>query len=201
MGETVITSQSDYHLADIVILGCPQDEGVRRNNGREGAAKAPDAIRAQFFKLTTFNIKRRVFDLGNINVGNTLEETHDIQIAVVKQVLQDGKRLIILGGGNDISYADGRAMSEVYGPSSPSLAPTIKNLAQAERRLGRYDAAERHVRDALALAERLGAEHPLTLDVRREHAILLTKLGRPDEAEWQFGGVLHAAHHDVALDV
>ncbi len=116
MGETVLTSQSDYHLADIVILGCPQDEGVRRNNGREGAAKAPDAIRAQFFKLTTFNIKRRVFDLGNINVGNTLEETHDIQIAVVKQVLQDGKRLIILGGGNDISYADGRAMSEVYGP-------------------------------------------------------------------------------------
>ena len=80
------------------------------------AAKAPDAIRAQFFKLTTFNIKKRVFDLGNTNIADSLEETHDNQIAVVKQVLQDGKRLIILGGGNDISYADGRAMSEVYGP-------------------------------------------------------------------------------------
>lgn len=116
IGEIVHADENDYRSADIVILGCPQDEGVRRNKGREGAAKAPDAIRAQFFKLTTFNIKKRVFDLGNTNIADSLEETHDNQIAVVKQVLQDGKRLIILGGGNDISYADGRAMSEVYGP-------------------------------------------------------------------------------------
>jgi formiminoglutamase len=100
----------------VVILGCPQDEGVRRVNGREGAAAAPDAIRTQFYKLTTFNIKKRIFDLGNTDVSGSLEEIHDVQLAVVKQVLQDGKRLIILGGGNDISYPDGRAMSELYGP-------------------------------------------------------------------------------------
>jgi len=34
----------------------------------------------------------------------------------VSQVLRDGKRLIILGGGNDISYADGCAMADVFGP-------------------------------------------------------------------------------------
>jgi formiminoglutamase len=116
LGEIVSANPDDYSNSDIVILGCPQDEGVRRNNGRKGAALAPDAIRTQFYKLTPMNIKRRVFDLGDIKIGGSLEETHDAQLAIVKQILQDGKRLIILGGGNDISYPDGRAMAEIYGP-------------------------------------------------------------------------------------
>jgi len=116
MGEFVRTEEEQYHAADIVILGCPQDEGVRRNGGRPGAADAPDAIRAQFYKLTTMNMRRRVLDLGNVSSGSSLEETHDTLTEVVRQLLQDGKRVIILGGGNDISYANGRAMAEVFGP-------------------------------------------------------------------------------------
>ena len=116
MGETVGREEKDYEGADIVILGCPQDEGVKRNNGREGAGKAPAAIREQFYRLTTMNIKRRIFDLGDVEYSGSLEETHGKLTAVVMQVLKDGKRLIILGGGNDISYADGRAMAEVFGP-------------------------------------------------------------------------------------
>lgn len=115
LGEIVGREEKDYEEADIVILGCPQDEGVRRNNGREGAALAPEAIREQFYKLTPFNIKKKLFDLGNVKIGASLEETHATQTAIVKQVLEDGKRLIVLGGGNDISYPDGRAMAEVFG--------------------------------------------------------------------------------------
>ena len=116
LGEIVGRNDGDYERADIVILGCPQDEGIRRNNGRAGAAAAPDSIHEQFYRLTPFNIKRRLFDLGNVDVSGSLEEVHDRLTGVVKQVLNDGKRLIILGGGNDISYADGRAMAEVFGP-------------------------------------------------------------------------------------
>jgi len=116
LGEIVGRNDGDYEKADIVILGCPQDEGVRRNDGRAGAGAAPDAIREQFYRLTPFNIKRRLFDLGNVDISGSLEEIHDRQTAIVKEVLTDGKRLIILGGGNDISYADGRAMAEVFGP-------------------------------------------------------------------------------------
>lgn len=116
LGETVCRDTKDYDSADIVILGCPQDEGVRRNGGREGSALAPDAIRKQFYKLTTFNVKKRIFDLGDIVIGSDLESTHDNHAAVVRQVLGDGKRVIVLGGGNDISYADGIAMAEVFGP-------------------------------------------------------------------------------------
>lgn len=116
LGEAVTAEEIAYAAADIVILGCPQDEGVRRNNGRAGASSAPDAIRQQFYKLTTFNIKKKIFDLGNVKLGASLEETHENHFEVVKQVLQDKKRLIVLGGGNDISYPDGAAMAEVFGP-------------------------------------------------------------------------------------
>lgn len=115
LGEIVGREQKDYEDADIVILGCPQDEGVRRNNGREGAALAPLKIREQFYKLTTLNITKKICDIGDVKIGSSLEETHDTHFEIVKQILADGKRLIVLGGGNDISYPDGRAMSEVFG--------------------------------------------------------------------------------------
>jgi len=115
LGEIVSANPEDYTSADIVIMGCPQDEGVRRNNGRVGSADAPNAIRHQFYKLTPFNIKKKLFDLGDVIIGSSLEETHDSHCAIAKQILADGKRLIVLGGGNDISYPDGRAMGEVFG--------------------------------------------------------------------------------------
>jgi formiminoglutamase len=115
LGEIVSSDPIDYPAADIVILGCPQDEGVRRNNGRVGAAGAPRGIREQFYRLTPFNIKKKLFDIGDVQIANSLEETHDRHFAVVREILRDGKRLIVLGGGNDISYPDGRAMADVFG--------------------------------------------------------------------------------------
>lgn len=116
LGEIVSIDETEYATADIVILGSPQDEGCRRNNSRLGAADAPAAIRDQFYRLTPFNIKKKLFDLGDIIIDGSLEETHDRHCAVVKQILLDGKRLIVLGGGNDIAYPDGKAMSETFGP-------------------------------------------------------------------------------------
>jgi formiminoglutamase len=118
LGEVVRSGEEFYDRAEIAILGCAQDEGVRRNGGRPGAAKAPDAIRRQFYKLTTFNIARNIIDVGNVKLGNSLEETHENHAAVVAALLRDGKRVIVLGGGNDVSYPDGVAMSETYGAAN-----------------------------------------------------------------------------------
>ena len=113
MGEIVL--RTSYEESKIIIIGCPQDEGVRRNGGRLGAALAPDAIREQFYKLTPLGITTKIYDAGNVKLQNSLEETHDVLTKTVEQILRDGKKLIILGGGNDISYADGKAMSNVFG--------------------------------------------------------------------------------------
>jgi len=114
LGEFVSAEPAAYENAEIVILGCPQDEGVRRNKGRAGAALAPDEIRRQFYKLTTFGISAKIFDLGNTIIKNTLEETHDAHREVVRQLLQNGKIVISLGGGNDVSYPDGKAMADTF---------------------------------------------------------------------------------------
>ena len=115
MGEIVSYKIIDYETSEIVILGCPQDEGVRRNGGRIGAEFAPDAIRSQFYKLSNFEINIKIFDLGDTIIQPTLEKTHDVHTQIVEQVLRDDKKLIILGGGNDISYADGKAMANIFG--------------------------------------------------------------------------------------
>lgn len=116
MGQIVTRDEKDYEIADIVILGNPQDEGIRRSNGRPGAAKAPTSIRNQFYRLTTFNVKKRIFDIGDVRIESSLEETHDNHQAIVTQILKDNKQLIVLGGGNDISYPTGCAMADIYGP-------------------------------------------------------------------------------------
>lgn len=137
LGELVPLTK--YEESSIVIIGCPQDEGVKRNGGRAGAALAPDAVREQFYRLTPFGIHHRICDLGNVLLNGSLEETHDNLTAVVKKVLEDGKKIIVLGGGNDISYADGRAMSEVFGARNwlgVNIGATFDVCAGEERSCG-----------------------------------------------------------------
>ncbi|MCC6613159.1 MAG: formimidoylglutamase [Anaerolineae bacterium] len=110
LGETVRVDPADYESADVVLLGLPQDEGVRRNGGRVGASAAPDAIRASLYKLVALD-RVRLFDLGNTIVQPTLEETHDLHQTIARQILRDGKTLIVLGGGNDTSYPDCSALA------------------------------------------------------------------------------------------
>jgi formiminoglutamase len=107
-----------YEEAEVVILGCPQDEGVKRNRGREGAQFAPERIRREFYKFTPFGLKVKIFDAGDVKCEGSLEEIHSIHQKVVAKILRDGKKLIVLGGGNDISYPDGAAMAEVFGVDS-----------------------------------------------------------------------------------
>ncbi len=116
LGELVQWTVEHYQAADVVILGCPQDEGVRRNEGRIGAAQAPDEIRRCLYKLTVNGIEHlKVFDIGNTVIQPTLEETHALHQQIVRQIIRDGKTLIVLGGGNDVSYPDCSGLAQAVG--------------------------------------------------------------------------------------
>ncbi|HQU86637.1 MAG TPA: arginase family protein, partial [Pyrinomonadaceae bacterium] len=110
-----IVPQTNYEDAKIVIVGCPQDEGVKISGGRSGSAKAPAAIREQFYQLTPFGISAKICDLGDVSFNESIEKTHQNLNLVVDKVLKDGKKLLVLGGGNDISYANGKAMADTFG--------------------------------------------------------------------------------------
>ncbi|MFN8490115.1 MAG: formimidoylglutamase [Caldilineaceae bacterium] len=107
LGEIVQVDQARYADAAVVILGCPQDEGVKRNGGRAGADRAPDEVRRCLYRMAAQDeFHGKLFDLGNTLIRATLEKTHATQREVVRQVLRDGKQLLVLGGGNDIAYPD-----------------------------------------------------------------------------------------------
>lgn len=117
LGEAIRYNRHDYERAKFVLVGIPQDYGVARNNGRPGARHAPKRIRAALDKLPALVAANQglILDLGDITVTSNLEETLLIQYRVVKQLLDDNKRVLILGGGNDISFPDLSAMSDTFG--------------------------------------------------------------------------------------
>lgn len=123
-GEAVRVDAADYGGADVVLLGLPQDEGVRRNRGRVGARHAPSAIRTYFYR-TVARTGITLFDAGDTRIsdGLALEAIHERHQAIVAQIIADGKTLIVLGGGNDTSYPDCAALTQATG--SPPLAFNI----------------------------------------------------------------------------
>lgn len=119
LGAVTSFTERTYDAAEIVILGCPQDEGVRRNGGRPGARAAPAEIRRALYRLALGPLAAppgppRLFDLGDTPTDGSLEETHDRHRALARQVLADGKTLVSLGGGNDLSYPDCSAAAELF---------------------------------------------------------------------------------------
>ena len=117
LGELARCDPAGYPSAHHVLMGCPQDMGVARNGGREGARHAPDAIRRMLYRLTPMGLNpASLFDLGNLIIQPDLEANVELHRAVVRQVLRDGKRLVVLGGGNDIAFPDCSALALECGP-------------------------------------------------------------------------------------
>ncbi len=116
MRDVISIDHADLETATHVILGCPQDQGVSRNNGRPGATKAPAAIRQFFYKLkpAILGEKIKIVDLGDVDVSGDLEAIHERQEAVMTALLKAGKIVISLGGGNDISFPDASALHAVH---------------------------------------------------------------------------------------
>src|SRR6516162_595765 len=94
-----------------VIIGFPQDEGVRRSGGRPGAARAPQAIRRWLYRLTPYDSQAGVgvalhppLDLGNVRLGGSLEDTQTALGDVVAEILSRGAIPVVLGGGHETAY-------------------------------------------------------------------------------------------------
>lgn len=115
LGDIVLRDPEGYARADVVLVGCPQDQGVRRNRGRVGARRAPAEIRRALYRYAVSEAHEglRLFDAGDVRVARRLEATHDRLAEVVERFLTDGKKVVVLGGGNDISYPDVCALSAV----------------------------------------------------------------------------------------
>ncbi len=107
LGEIVGRGPAAYARAAVVILGFPDDEGVRRNGGRVGAALAPAAIRRCLYRMGVAELADLpIVDLGDTASAASLEERHTRHQELVQRIVADDKLLIVLGGGNDVAYPD-----------------------------------------------------------------------------------------------
>jgi len=114
------------HPGQPVLIGFPQDEGVRRNLGRPGAARAPHEVRHWLYRLTPVDAgcnldlaSLRLVDLGNVRITERLEQSQDALAEVVAAVLTGGGLPIVLGGGHETVY--GTYLGYVLAGRTPGL--------------------------------------------------------------------------------
>ena len=89
-----------------ILLGYECDEGVRRNGGRPGSGKGPQAARSQLAKLPHhLDESTAIFDAGNVVcLGDDMEKAQSVLAEKVTQVLNNKGMPLLLGGGHDIAY-------------------------------------------------------------------------------------------------
>ncbi len=128
--------------ANAIILGIPTDEGIIRNGGRTGAALAPDTIRKYLHKLTpnyppsstSFDFLL-IADAGNIK-GDDLEALHASAKEKVANYVRNGKTIIALGGGHDVTYPLASGFYEGIGKTDFSLINIDAHLDVREKKNG-----------------------------------------------------------------
>ena len=86
----------------IALIGFACDEGVRRNQGRQGAAQAPDVLRKALANMATHSGHERLVDMGSVYVeDDQLEEGQQALSDAVVTCQQAGMRTLVLGGGHE----------------------------------------------------------------------------------------------------
>jgi formiminoglutamase len=107
LGNTIIKNykhnNADLTNINIVIIGVPEDKFAA---GNSGSAMAPDAIREQLFLLMNRTPSVSIADLGNIRPGATAQDTYVALSNILAEMISNNILTIILGGSNDIAYAN-----------------------------------------------------------------------------------------------
>lgn len=90
----------------MAIVGVMEDRG---SIGNEGTDQAPDTVRDYLYPLFIGKWPHNIVDLGNIYSGESLKDTYVALKEVVFELLKKDIVPIIIGGGQDLTYANYRA--------------------------------------------------------------------------------------------
>jgi formiminoglutamase len=96
--------------AQIAILGVPEARNAFNNPNTN---IAPDEIRQQFYQLYAWNKNVHIIDLGNIQIGKEIEDTYEVLSEILANLINQGIIPIVLGGSNDLAYANYRAYEKL----------------------------------------------------------------------------------------
>ncbi len=95
--------------AQIVIMGC----GEQRGSGLiHGQSEAPDIIRRYLYRLFYWHQDIKIADVGNVKTGALYTDSYAALKTVVRELINDGKTVIILGGSHDLTLSQYDAYAE-----------------------------------------------------------------------------------------
>ncbi|MGW5641566.1 formimidoylglutamase [Saccharopolyspora sp. NPDC003752] len=144
--------------ADVAFLGFRSDEGVRRNKGRQGAADGPRAIREALASMA-LPAPARAVDAGDVEVtGGALEAGQERLGRAVTDLLDDGRFVVVFGGGHEIAYGSYLGIAEsarvrsgaklgvlnldahfdLRADETPSSGTPFRQMADRERQRGEH---------------------------------------------------------------
>lgn len=92
----------EYAGYDIAIIGVEEDRGSVRN---DGCGMAPDIIREKLYQLKPGRYPYKIIDLGNLRIGESLTDSYAAVSEILFELLKSGILPVILGGSQDITYA------------------------------------------------------------------------------------------------
>lgn len=92
----------DLDGVKLVIIGLPDDPGHAKPRG---CVDAPDAIRAQLYKLFVPANPFGMADLGDIRPGNTAEDTRHALAETIAELVKANIVPIIIGGGQGHTFS------------------------------------------------------------------------------------------------
>ncbi|OIO08752.1 MAG: arginase [Flavobacteriaceae bacterium CG1_02_35_72] len=91
---------------ELAIIGVKED---RNSINNLGTGSDLSQIRKELYQLFPGNWHKKIVDLGNIEKGNEISDTYFALKEIASYLLKKNVILILIGGGNDILYANYRA--------------------------------------------------------------------------------------------
>lgn len=99
---TVNSELPDIQAKSLVVVGCLES----RRSKASVTSKGLSAIRTSFYGLSDHFPSLNIIDLGDIHPGESVEDSYFAISSVVAQVIRSKAIAVILGGGQDITYAN-----------------------------------------------------------------------------------------------
>lgn len=123
------------HPAKFVVLGVPEDIGIRANHGQPGAAGAWESFLKAFvnIQVNRFNDPKNVILLGRLDcqefmlqasnideadpnyllkLGDLVKQIDQVLANIVQRIVENGKIPIVIGGGHNNAYGNIKGASK-----------------------------------------------------------------------------------------
>lgn len=94
----------------LAVIGVPEGRGSIEN---QACSKAPHLIREYLYKLGKPTDQLKLYDFGNIEPGNSIEDTYYAVSGAVSHLIKNGFVVVILGGGQDLTFANYNAYGDL----------------------------------------------------------------------------------------